>query len=296
MATRCGTVNRCAAFGVLLLGAALMPAAGQTPAPQGSGVGALGRVEPQSGLIDLGGGPADRLLALDVKLGDAVKKGQVLGYLDSYPVEAAARAAAAAQLAEAQARLKAQTDLSQAQLDQSDKKSDQQLRVARASADVARAAIPVDSLTKALAVADARVAAATLFAPLDGTILAILVHPGESLGTRPVLTMGDVSRMRVRAEVYETDIPRVQLGQTATMTSGALAKPLTGQVAEIGRMVSRNSVFSTDPTARVDARIVPVQIAVDDASAVTGLSNLTVDVVIAAPPAAKTGTAQAAGK
>jgi len=281
----------------LLFGASFLPAAAQAPSPAASGVGALGRVEPQSGLVELGAGPADSLLTLAVKLGDTVKKGQILGYLDTYPVAVAARDEAAAQLAEAQARLKAQTELGQAQLEQAGgQKVDVQTRIARASAAVALAAIPVESLTKALAVAEARAAAATITAPIDGTILAIQLHPGESTSGRPILAMGDVSKMVVRAEVYETDIPRVKVGQTATMTSGALAKPLTGRVVAIGRMVARNSIFSTDPAARVDARVVPVRIALDDASPVAGLSNLTVDVVIAAPPAAKPASGQAAGK
>jgi multidrug efflux pump subunit AcrA (membrane-fusion protein) len=284
-----------AIVGALLIGVAPLPPAAGQAAPQG-GVGALGRVEPQSGLVELGGGPADRLLSLGVKVGDAVKQGQLLGYLDGYPVQAASRDAAAAQLAEAQARLKAQTELGQAQIEQADKKNDVQQRITRANTALANAAIPVASLTKALAVAEARVAAATLVAPIDGTILAVYLHPGESLGARPVLAMGDLGKMRVRAEVYETDIPRVQVGQAATITSGALAKPLTGHVAEIGRMVSRNSLFSTDPAARADARVVPVHIDLDDASAVADLSNLTVDVVIAAPPEAKPAAAQAAGK
>jgi HlyD family secretion protein len=292
-----GRWTRCAVVGALLISAWVMPAAGQTHAPAGNGVGALGRVEPQSGLIELGAGPADRVLSLAVKVGDTVKKGQVLGTLDTYPVQVAAREEAAAQLAEAQTRVKAQTALGQARIAQAGKqKGDLPIRIARASADAALATIPVASLSKALAVAEARVAAATIVAPIDGTILAIRRHPGESIGSGPILTMGDVRKMTVRAEVYETDIPRVRVGQTATMTSGALAKPLSGHVTAIGGMVSRNSVFGVSPTARVDARVVPVRIDLDDPAAVAGLSNLTVDVVIAAPPAVKRGTAQAAGK
>ncbi|HZT88937.1 MAG TPA: efflux RND transporter periplasmic adaptor subunit [Stellaceae bacterium] len=282
--------------GALFAALPLLTAAAQNPAPPGGGVGALGRVEPQSGLIEVGAGPANWLLGLQVKVGDKVKKGQVLAYLDTYPIEAAARDEAAARLAEAQARLKAQNELSQAQTDQADKKGDQQARIAKANADLARAGIAIDSLSKAVAVANARLAAATVTAPIDGTILAIQLHPGETIGARPILTMGDVTKMAVRAEVYETDIPRVKIGQSATMSSGALPKPLTGHVVEIGRMVSRNSIFSTDPTARVDGRVVPVRIDIDDPSPVTELSNLTVDVVIAAPPAAKPAPAQAAGK
>jgi len=293
----------CTVAGALLLAAA-MPF---TPAAQGqvagavggngpAGVGALGRVEPQSGLIELGAPPGGRLLSLTVKLGEAVKKDQVLGYLDSYPVQVAARDQAAAQLAEARARQQAETVLGDARVEQAGKKADAESRVARAAAAEALAAIPVASLQKALAVEEARVDAATLKSPIDGTVLDIPIQPGETIGNGPALVLGDLRRMRVRAEVYETDIPRVKLGQTTTIRSPALDKPLTGRIVEIGLMVFKNSVLSGDPAARVDARIVPVRIELDDGSAVANLSNLTVDVVIAAPPANPGPAAQAADK
>ena len=92
--------------------------------------------------------------------------------------------------------------------------------------------------------------------------------------------MGDTSRMRAVAEVYETDIARVQLGQRATITSRALEHPITGKVVELGRMVFKNDVLNVDPAARADARVVEVRIELDDAEAAAGLTNLTVDVLI----------------
>jgi HlyD family secretion protein len=267
-------------------------AAGKAAAPAGGAVGALGRLEPESGLIALGAAPGQTLLTLTVKDGDSVKHGQLLGTLSSYPAAVAARNEAAAQLEEARARLKAQTALGQAQIAQAAAGASR--RVAEAGAELARAAIPVNSLSKALAVAEARVTAATLVAPIDGTVLDIGVHPGEAVGSRPVLTIGDVSRMRVVAEIYETDIGRVRLGQSATIRSRVFAKPLTGHVAAIGHMVFKNSVLNTDPTARADVRIVEVWIDLDQAPpALAGLSNLTVDVVIAGTPAAALAAAQA---
>ncbi|MBV9859708.1 MAG: efflux RND transporter periplasmic adaptor subunit [Alphaproteobacteria bacterium] len=281
--------------------AAAVAAEGDQATPGPAGVGALGRLEPQTGLFQLAATPGARLLGFTVKLGDAVKKDQVLAYLDTYPLQIAERDRAAAQLAEAHDRLKAQTALGDAQIEQAggQQANGPQARLARATADEARVAIPIRSLQKALDAAELQVKSATIVAPIDGTVLDIQPLPGESIGNRPVLSMGDVSHMRVTAEVYETDLPRVQLGQSATVRSRAFAKPLTGHVVEIGRMVFRNSILSSDPAARADARIVPVRIALDgatgDVPGLSGLSNLTVDVVIDAPAAAG-GNPQAASR
>lgn len=57
-----------------------------------SGVVALGRIEPASEIINLGSGVAsDRLESLLVSRGDLVKKGAILGYLNSYAEQIAQR-------------------------------------------------------------------------------------------------------------------------------------------------------------------------------------------------------------
>ena len=158
-----------------------------------------------------------------------------------------------------------------------------EIRLTKARLERDKAAIPVASLERQLALAEARLREATLRAPIDGRILNIIAHAGEQVGQidgAPVLSMGDTDHMRIVAEVYETDIRRVAIGDRAVITSPALAKPLTGRVAEIGNMIFKNDVLHTDPAARIDARIVQVRIDLDDPQAVANLSNLKVDVVI----------------
>ena len=86
--------------------------------------------------------------------------------------------------------------------------------------------------------------------------------------------------MRVVAEVYETDIAQVNVGQTASISSRALAKPIGGRVARIGNMIFKNDVLNVDPAARADARIVEVWIDLDPFPLAERLTNLTVDVLI----------------
>ncbi len=154
------------------------------------------------------------------------------------------------------------------------------IRLARAQLERAQAEFPIASLEAQIAAAEARANRLTLYAPVDGHILNIKIKPGEDVSSGPVLTMGDTSLMRAVAEVYETDIARVRIGQVATITSRALPRPVTGRVMRIGNMVFKNDVLNVDPAARADARVVEVWIDLDDATLTERLTNLTVDIVI----------------
>jgi len=162
--------------------------------------------------------------------------------------------------------------------------AESEIRIAKANLMRAKAEIPIASLTKQLALAKARVRNAELRAPVTGRILNVIAHPGEQVGQidgKPILTMGNTDKMRVVAEVYETDIGRVRLGATAAATSRALDQPITGRVVEIGNMIYKNDVLNIDPAAKTDARVVEVRIELDDPERTSRLSNLTVDVLIA---------------
>lgn len=75
----------------------------------------------------------------------------------------------------------------------------------------------------ALRLAQTRLDYATLRAPFDGLVLAKHVEPGEyvAAGT-PVLTVGNMKKVWLRAYVEETDLGRVQLGQPAVVTTDGL--------------------------------------------------------------------------
>jgi HlyD family secretion protein len=68
--------------------------------------------------------------------------------------------------------------------------------------------------------------------------------------------------MIVVAEVYESDVSKVRLGQRVTITSEsqAFTGELRGSVSQIGLQIGKKDVLSTDPAAAVDARVVEVNI------------------------------------
>ena len=79
-------------------------------------VAALGRLEPRGEVIRVSAPNTELLKRLNVKQGDAVRTGAVLGYLDSYEERLAERDFAASQLVEARQKLEAATQLGEAQI------------------------------------------------------------------------------------------------------------------------------------------------------------------------------------
>jgi HlyD family secretion protein len=72
----------------------------------------------------------------------------------------------------------------------------------------------LDQAKQALALAETRLGYATVGSPLSGVVLSKNVEPGEyvAAGT-PIVTVGDLQNVWVRAYINETDLGRVKVGQ-----------------------------------------------------------------------------------
>ncbi|HNB71735.1 MAG TPA: HlyD family efflux transporter periplasmic adaptor subunit [Acidobacteriota bacterium] len=103
-------------------------------------------------------------------------------------------------------------------------------------------------------------------APCAGQILKIHTRSGEKISNQGIAEMGNTRRMYALAEIYETDIGRVKIGQSAQVQCQSIAQPLSGVVEAIGLLVKRQEVVNTDPAANTDARVVEVRIKLDEAS------------------------------
>jgi HlyD family secretion protein len=106
-------------------------------------------------------------------------------------------------------------------------------------------------------------------------------HAGERVGPEGILELGNTDEMYAVAEVYETDIRWVRVGQRASVSSPALPQPLAGTVEWIKPKIGKIDVLGTDPAARTDARVVEVEIRLDDSAPVSSLTNLQVAVEFA---------------
>lgn len=153
---------------------------------------------------------------------------------------------------------------------------------AEANLELSRVQSGVTSAARNLALAEARLALSVIKAPIAGQILDIYVDPGESVTNQRLLSLGNTNEMYVVAEVYETDVGLVEIGQAVTITSrnGAFDQTITGEVEEIGLQIFKNDVLDDDPAANADARVVEVRIAIDQDEVVKQLTNLQVDVLI----------------
>jgi HlyD family secretion protein len=133
-----------------------------------------------------------------------------------------------------------------------------------------------------LALARADLEAAEVRSPIKGQVLRVHVWPGERVGDQGIVEIGDTENMHAVAEVYEQDVGRVELGQKAKIRIPTLEADLTGEVVRKDLVVSRKVVFSNDPVADIDARVVEVRIrlSAEDSRKVAGLSNARAEVVI----------------
>lgn len=127
--------------------------------------------------------------------------------------------------------------------------------------------------------AAAAVREAEVRAPGPGRILRVLVHPGE-LSSGALLQMGDLSSMVARAEVYQSDVPRIRPGDLAEVD--ILGTRSDGKVGRISAIVGTNQLTSIDPRAMRDRRVMEVTIQLDRAEPANRFVDMQVDAVIRA--------------
>jgi HlyD family secretion protein len=150
------------------------------------------------------------------------------------------------------------------------------VEVAANQADVNRA---IAAMNQAKAVLDQ----AYVRSPVNGEILYVHTRSGEVVSNDGIVEIGQTRQMEVVAEVYQSDVSKVRLGQQVRVTSDSLPGELSGTVKRIGSQVRRQVIINTDPSTNIDARIVEVRVALDAASSkkAAKFTNLQVKVVIA---------------
>jgi HlyD family secretion protein len=103
--------------------------------------------------------------------------------------------------------------------------------------------------------------------PISGTILRRLRVAGEtvtSMPPTPIAIVGDLNGLRVRAEVDETDVGRVVVGQRVEIVADAFPeKKFGGTVSRVASRMGAKQVQTGRPTDRVDAKVLQVLIDLD---------------------------------
>ena len=185
------------------------------------------------------------------------------------------------QLKEAEATLKRTQDTLQDQLKEGKFKLNS-LKEVR-TVDVELAKTEVKSAETAIKQAKADHDLTYITSTIDGTILRIHTKNGEVIGTSGFAEIGNTSKMQVLAEVYQTDIQNVRVGQKAIISSTTFPGKLQGTVREVGWQVDKQGIFSINPNSDADRRVIEVEISIDnptDSQKISRLTNLQVDVAI----------------
>jgi HlyD family secretion protein len=266
------------------------PVVAVTPRNQ-EAVAALGRLEPAGDvrllaapISGIGGSP--RISELLVEEGDRVSSGQLLARFDTAPTLVAQQRLIEARLRNLDTRLAVQTrdvrryrQLSRSGAIPSGELDNRETDLLKLQGDRNEAWAEREKLKAELLLTELR-------APMAGTVLKLHARVGERPTETGVLELGASNRMQALVEVYESDIDRVRLGQSVTLTSenGGYQGTLTGEVIRISPQVRQRSVLSTDPTGDADARVVEVRVALDpaDSQRVRDLTGLKVIARLAA--------------
>ena len=128
--------------------------------------------------------------------------------------------------------------------------------------EVARANADLNAATERIKLAEEKLGKCVVRAPMDGTILRILLREGESfalVSPRPIVTMADLSGRRVRAEVDERDVGKVRVGERVQVSSEAYAgRRFHGAVTRVASVMGRKSVLTGDPVDKSDRDVLEV--------------------------------------
>ena len=291
-------------------------------------VSALGRIEPLGGISQVSVPSSlsnDRVREILVKEGQEVRKGQPLAVLESIDTLESSVRKSEAEIRVAESKLAAQdsviarykADLGQAsaearraeQLFAAGATSANRVEKLQADESSAKAQLAEAIATKATLVEDLRSsrasldkdkterAKATVLAPFSGTVFKVHARPGDKVGEDGLLEMGDSSRMGVIAEVYQSDRPMIALGQKASLSAdGFKGRKVEGQVVEIAREVSRQTVFSGQAGENLDRRVLEVKIGLtpQESALASHLNYLQVNVLFAPLTAAQQADQKAA--
>src|ERR1700678_2199441 len=201
-------------------------------------------------------GPVSRLL---VSPGERVKKGQALAVVDSPDFAAAvdayrkavATAATTRRLADLDKDLVAHQGVSKREADQAetDAVSAESDRYAALQALVSLNIDPhaITQIRKGQPLTHIE---GVIRSPIAGTVVEKLITPGLFLqaGTTPAFTVADISRVWVLAQVFDSDIASISLGDSAEIALGS--NRVSGTVTSIPALVNP------------DTRSVPVRVTV----------------------------------
>ena len=240
-------------------------------------VTASGQVRPET-KVDLSSDISGKIVRLAVKEGQMVTKGQFLLEIDPTQYQAAVERARAALAAS-----KAQAAQSRANLLQAQKNyqrsadirkanpqliSDEQLDQLKTAVDVNQALLEssnhsVDQSEAGLKDAQSALDKTTVYSPMAGRVTRLNVEQGETaiMGTlnkdaATLLTISDMSVLETRVKVDETDVARIQVGDSAVVQIDAFPDTtFLGRVTKISNSSLKTAATTSSGDQAVDYEV-----------------------------------------
>ena len=246
---------------------------------------AEGKADVEGGIIQVASRTAGVVREVDVREGDRVAKGEVLARQEDDAPRLAVRTAEAA-LLEARARIGvAQVQLAAARREKARLESligvvsGQQID--QSTDAIASAASSLASERAAIGVAETqldearyRLEETIVRAPVNGVIVRRYANPGTGASTLNVTPMFDLEPAGdriVRAEVTESELPSVSIGQPVKIVPEAdQTKVYPGQVLRQAAVFGARKLQSDDPAERTDERVVEVVVSANGAPLLIG--------------------------
>lgn len=258
-------------LGVLILAATVVQvnATRSRPAPprvdavaQTPRVVAEGRVVAYPGAeVTVGTDVAGTIARLDVHEKQIVRRGDTIATIEADDTHAAL-AVARARVMEADADIGLfQSEVARAQnLWQVDIGSKQAWEKAERDLDAARARRA--SAAAEVRRLDALVRKTVLTAPIDGVVIARHAHAGETIDAGDeVVTIADLAKTRIEAEIDEFDVARMKLGANVKIAAEGFDREWRGTIEEIPDSVVNRRIKPQDPSKPIDTRVLLVKIA-----------------------------------
>jgi HlyD family secretion protein len=212
--------------------------------------------------VTVGTDVAGTVVRLLVKEKDKVRKGQLIAELRADDTRAAlAESRSQVEQSQADARL-AEVEISRAQ-QLYDARVGTKQALDRATRDRDAAQARTDTARATVRRLEAMLDKTRIYAPINGVVLSRLAQPGESVKDGAALvSLADLNRTRIEAEVDEFDVGRVALGSEVTIRAeGYDGQHWQGRVEEIPDAVVGRRLKPQDPTKPIDTRVLLVKIA-----------------------------------
>jgi HlyD family secretion protein len=105
-----------------------------------------------------------------------------------------------------------------------------------------------------------------LRSPLDGVVVQIYTRKGERIASSGIVKIVDMSQLRVLADVDELHLGRVVPGGKVEVTFRGSPTAYRGKISRIAPTVKRMQRIEPDGGSSTDARVVQVEIELDDPS------------------------------